>query len=180
MQNVHCYLARTGVAAVAASAAMLSVSPEDSGRVGIDTACEQVLDADKPKWGWSHAIASFTEWLRDAIASVVEVVGAPPRRPLDEPDPSLALLWAGDIAILCVVAGLILLIGAFTANNSPWSAGEDTKVASFSKAAPSAFLEISHRLTGRVSVTAVVLLSAVAGGTLNIKHALRSALLCGM
>lgn len=166
LHSLHCYIAQPFAAAVAVSAAMLVV-PEVS---------EGASDASTTPSGRAAAglrlAVDCAAVLRDTVVGVASAIGKPPRRPFEEQDGLPGLLWMADLSILCCLASLVFFAYAFMPQNCMDPSEEEP---SSTQGASSEGV----RGSGRLRVLAVVWLSVVSGGALNIKHPLRSALLCG-
>jgi hypothetical protein len=178
LHSVHCYIARTSVAAVAVSAAMfneLSVQTEDSFDISPSWKAWSPLPSIRVHF--ESLITHVFAWLQDAVKTLAEAIGRPPRMPLCDQDPPSALLWAVDLFLIFSLAAAVLFILSFTADNSPKSEGGIEEATSSSS---SVSVSSESRLIGRLRVFAVFMLSALSGGVLNVRHPIKSTLLLGM
>eukprot|EP00440_Ansanella_granifera_P019999 gb/GFBE01021730.1/.p1 GENE.gb/GFBE01021730.1/~~gb/GFBE01021730.1/.p1 ORF type:complete len:153 (+),score=23.94 gb/GFBE01021730.1/:1-459(+) len=138
------------------------------------------LDASGPVLGQSSGsvFTGLISSLRDAFAGLVEAIGRPPRLPFSEQDPPATLLWAADLCIICIVAATLLFVLAFTADNGT----EDVEDAleESDKVWGEEGTTFSERMLTRLRVMIVIVLSALSGGLLNVKHSVHSALFHGL
>eukprot|EP00929_Paragymnodinium_shiwhaense_P062866 TRINITY_DN31406_c0_g1_i1.p2 TRINITY_DN31406_c0_g1~~TRINITY_DN31406_c0_g1_i1.p2 ORF type:complete len:234 (-),score=28.23 TRINITY_DN31406_c0_g1_i1:375-1076(-) len=177
LNSLHCYAARTGVAAVTASAVILSSQFEGLGET---TQTPEDMDADvqsslsggagfTPLSKLTGVLARFAAQLCELIRNLVDSLGAPPRRAPSEDEIPTKVLLAIDIGILCVVASLILVVWAFWSMPMP---------------APQTPLEPPpkqlFKYAGKLRIMGWISLSFVAGSALSVRHPLQSALLCGV
>lgn len=161
LQSLHSYLVRTSISAAAASVVVA---------IG-----DGLADADSGPDSETEGGERQTTWLRTAF-------GGPPQRPLSSAWPSYPLLLAGDIGIVCALAAMALICTAFAADNGFHDHGDAQQDVPWLESMLMASSN-ANATVGKVSgkgVMVVVWLSALAGGALNVKHILRSALLCGV
>lgn len=132
LHSLHCYVARTGVVAVAASASMLTRQVESMARAeGISHLNCQQKDAHGPGGIASTFTAVVTNFksslvctvggaaarIGDGVSSLANAIGEPPQRVLagtrEEQDAPLLLFWAINLCALCTVASLVLFTLSF-------------------------------------------------------------------
>jgi len=172
IHTVHCYIARTTVSAVAASAAMF----EFSGEVIQDDADGSMTGTDSLFSFFISLVSRFISHMQDSIYKLGDMIGRPPRDPFSEDTPP-ALLWAVDIGLVCVAMAILCGIAAFAAG-APQA---DPDPASFKETSDELPPDsIGDRLWYRTRVVIVMVLSALGGGLLNVKHSVHSALFLGM
>lgn len=104
-------------------------------------------------------------FLQECLASIAEAIGRPPRMPLLEQNGSTSLLWAVDLCLLSTLVAAFYLLWAFLG-----SPAEDEEPKSVSEE------PFAERVLMRCRVLIVMILSALAGGFLNVKHSIHSAL----
>lgn len=195
LRTLHCYFARGSLSAAAASATLpcgglqLEVLELDEDAEAVQATAAAVSPAvgSPGRWRWLSAseLRRRSEWkvvsFPDAAGWLREAIGPPPRRPLNEPEPNLLLLFSGDLGIICAVAGIALLVSAFTVENGGQLViVDDASEAAFALMGAAA-TDAGKRVQGSSRTTwMVVCLSALAGGALNFQHAIRNALLCGL
>jgi len=135
LHRVHCYVARTGVEAVVASASMLMRKVES---LEAEKLTRQEGISHLEEDGHGHAagisanlsaiITNFKSSIYCAIggtaarigelgSELASAIGEPPQRVLarDEQDAPLLLFWAINLCALCSIASLVLYISAFVA-----------------------------------------------------------------
>lgn len=142
LHRVHCYVARTGVEAVVASASMLMRKVES-----LEAEMQFIQEcSDARQEGISHlkedghghaaglseslfaiitnfksnifcAIAGTAARIGELGSELASAIGEPPQRVLarDEQDAPLLLFWAINLCLLCSIASLTLYISAFFA-----------------------------------------------------------------
>eukprot|EP00932_Pfiesteria_piscicida_P021072 SRR837773.7868.p1 GENE.SRR837773.7868~~SRR837773.7868.p1 ORF type:complete len:229 (-),score=17.70 SRR837773.7868:107-751(-) len=197
LRTLHCYFARTSLSAAAASAALpcrglqlevFELGGEESSRAlegvaGFGAVLAVPAEGPRADSTEDASVVERPEWrfvsFSDAAGWLREAVGPPPRRPLNEPDPSLALLFSGDLGIMCAVAGIFLLVSAFAVENGGQVVIVDETAEATLTLVDAAVGEFGKRVPSRTAWL-VVWISALAGGALNIQHTVRSALLCGL
>jgi hypothetical protein len=202
LHSLHCYVARTGVVAVAASASMLAQQVENMARAeGISHLQQE--DAHGPN-GHSTTFSSIIASVHTSFAcsvggvaarvgglasNLANAIGEPPQRVLDgsREDAPLLLFWAINLCALCSLASLALFIAAFAFSASPEDAAPEA--VDPVQLAPQLPLEPnnttapvtaeSKKLVGIFRVLGVVSLSLMSGCGLGLSHPLQSALLAG-
>jgi len=184
LHSLHCYVARSGVEAVAASAMMLTRQVENmargegkyqyedaDGSNGISTTFSAHLVTVKSRL--LHAVGTAAASVGDVAADLTTQLGEPPQRILDrtreEQDAPLLLFWAINVCALCTLASLFYFAFAFCAYPSSMQGAEQAQSTSSGK-----------RCEGLVRVMGVVILSLASGCGLGLRHPIQSALLCGL
>eukprot|EP00931_Biecheleriopsis_adriatica_P090686 TRINITY_DN64628_c0_g1_i1.p1 TRINITY_DN64628_c0_g1~~TRINITY_DN64628_c0_g1_i1.p1 ORF type:complete len:227 (+),score=38.92 TRINITY_DN64628_c0_g1_i1:71-751(+) len=167
IHSVHCYITRTSIAAVAASALILSGEDGETDPASSPSAGRRL----------TNMMASLSSYLCNALSGLAEAIGRPPRMPLQEQDTPAALLWAVDLSILAALATLAFFVLAFSAQSS----AEDESLVTEEPLKDSEIVEsFSEKLLYRIRVVLVMVVSALSGGLLNVKHLLRHALFLGI
>lgn len=182
LHGVHCYIAKTGLSAVAASAAVLGLrSTEEIALEATSSAAAGArssifaLYLGSVSWASEAAAAA-----RAALLALAESIGRPPRQPLQDPDPPAVLLWTIDLLIIFLLASAVLFVLAFAAGAPAEAADYMTKdTRGFDALKPSA-PERGPSFSGRAKMLLLVVGSVLAGGLLNVKHIMWSALKCGI
>jgi len=202
LHSLHCYVARTGVVAVVASASMLTRQVENMTRQeGISLLKEDAHGHDGILATLFAIIANFKSSLGCAIGGtaarlgevatgLANAIGEPPQRLLagrEEQDAPLLLFWAINLCALCTIASLVLFVIAFFGNPSDTSP-EPEAVDHIPLASTNPLLDANStepdaterkKLEGLFRVLGVVSLSLVSGCGLGLRHPIQSALLSG-
>uniref|UniRef100_A0A7S4RSK4 Uncharacterized protein n=1 Tax=Alexandrium monilatum TaxID=311494 RepID=A0A7S4RSK4_9DINO len=155
LHGLHCYLAQTGVAAVAAT--------QHQSRL------DAAVDTDS---GQGTLAVGVSQWIQDAVCTVGSAIGLPPQRPFEDPDAPSLVLWACDMAVGSSLAVVVFFTVAFTGVNALDRTAEETQD-------QIVVIGPDKWLVGRMKMIIVVWVSAVSGGLLNVKHVLWSTMLLG-
>lgn len=179
LQGLHGYLART-VVTVATSAAMLEALPESAmGSEQMGHASGAVLP--DLVGGFvsllSSALKGVGAQMKESINDLFVAIGEPPRRPFEDADAPSALLWAADIAIIFFALATVLFVLCFVTHIRGCEANKDPDAET--AWSPDGKPEVTSPLTKSVRALAIIVLPALSGGMLNLKHPLVPALLCG-
>jgi len=207
LHSLHCYVARSGVVAVAASASMLTRQVENMARVeGISHLNCQQEDANGTggtSATFSAIVANFKSSLGCAVGGIAarlgelgsnlaHTIGEPPQRvlggPREEQDAPLLLFWAINLCALCTFASLTLFVISFCAGMvGPTDTSSEPEAIDQIQLAPQSPLLLSResaaaekrKLEGLFRVLGVISLSLVSGCGLGLRHPIQSALLSG-
>mmetsp|Transcript_82220 Transcript_82220/g.255320 ORF Transcript_82220/g.255320 Transcript_82220/m.255320 type:complete len:201 (+) Transcript_82220:83-685(+) len=166
LHGLHCYLAQTGAAAVAASRHLQS-------------RLDATVEADP---GQGTRAVGVSQWIRETACTVGSAIGQPPQRPFEDPETPSLMLWACDLAVGSSLAAVVLFTVAFTGLNAlDHSADEGEATSTMERNAQEqlAIIGPDKWLLGRMKMIMVVWVSAVSGGLLNVKHVLWSTMLLG-
>jgi len=197
LHSLHCYVARTTVAAVATSASMLTRHVEHMARVdgtshlnedahgsnGIFSIFWAIIANFKSSLGQSigHTSARVSE----AATSLANAIGEPPQRVMvgrEDQDAPLLMFWAINLCAICIVASIVLFVLAFAASPVDNEAADQIQLCAQNPlhvSCPQPKAEDSKKAGGVFRVLTVVALSLVSGCGLGLRHPVQSALLCG-
>jgi len=209
LHKLHCYVARTGVVAVAASASMLTRQVENmaegisqlnyqqddaTGLDGIGASFSTVFTNAKSSLGCT--IGSAAARVGELASSLANAIGEPPQRVLagnregQEQDAPLLLFWAINLLALCIFASMALFVVSFAypvgpSDSQPEPEAVDPVPLTLSVKLPSNSTESAtaeaerKKFEGILRVLGVVSLSLASGCGLGLRHPLQSALLTG-
>jgi len=194
LHTLHCYVASTGIVAVAASASMLAQQVENMAE-GMSHFNYHQEDPHAPSGGISaslsavvskfqcnagYIVGSAAARVGEFASGLASAIGEPPQRVLastrEEQDAPLLLFWAINLCALCMFASLALFAIAFA-----FPVGS-----SDTKAEQQAVVDVvpltvhKKSLEGLFRVVGVVIISLVSGCGLALKHPMQSALLVGL
>lgn len=197
LQRLHVYVARTGVAALSASASQLSRQVENIGYSLAD-----VEDDDSKLAATSPAVvaarirattADALTWLGASASAAAREFQPPPRAwraavegdDTEEQDAPLALFWAINVAIVCGITGLVMFAMAFSTAAIALPGPLAEEVVSFRTEPLEDAVDSLRGNPGqgaplRFKNIVVVCFAFAAGSALAQNHPLRSALLCGV
>jgi len=206
LHSLHCYVARSGVVAVAASASMLTRQVENMARVeghpgdcdaagldGIGAAFSGIAANFKNSLGCTLGGAAAR--VSDLTSSLANAIGEPPQRVLvgtrEEQDTPLLLFWAINLCALCTLASLALFIFTFCVGTvDPTDTSSEVEAVDQIHLSPQNPMLLSNtnaeqpvvhgrKLEGIFRVLGVISLSLASGCGLGFRHPIQSALLCG-
>jgi len=183
LHGLHGYVACAVVTAATSVAMQLEALPDDSpartGAVGTTLATSSILPellAGLARFLRS-ALTDAGAYVQEAIQSLTLAVGEPPRRPFEEND-AWHLVCLMDLAILCFILATCLFAVAFAMMPRECEVGKE--LASGAIGSEDEQEEVVRPICRGSRMFMAVIFSALAGGVLNIKHRLLSALLCGL
>jgi hypothetical protein len=197
LHSLHCYVARTTVAAVATSASMLTRHVEHMARVdstshlnegvhgssGIFSVFWAILANFKSSLGQSigHTSARVSE----VATSLANAIGEPPPRLFvgrEDQDAPLLMFWTINLCAICIVASIVLFFLAFAVSPVSHEAVDELQLCAqnplHASCAQSKAVD-SKKPGGTFRVLTVIVLSLVSGCGLGLRHPVQSALLCG-
>lgn len=185
LQGLHGYVAGTVVTVAASAALRLEAlpegpSPRTAGAAGTLLATGSFLcDLLAGLAGLLRsALAGAGAHAREAAQGLAVAIGEPPRRPLWEHDAGTGLLWAVDVAVVCVILAACLFALGFATMPREWGAGKE--LASGAPGPEDEHDELVRPIGRGTRVLVAVVFPALSGGLLNVKHSLVSAHLCGL
>jgi len=112
---------------------------------------------------------------KEAIDSLSVAIGEPPRRPLEDPDAPSGLPWAADLAIICCILAVVMVVMAFATMPGDCGSSEDQDAAHVAVTVEqTGFAKCCDKF---IRVMLVVIFPAIGGSVLNVPHPLIPALL---
>jgi len=206
LHSLHCYVARSGVVAIAASASMLTSQVENMTRA--DSHLSQQEDSAGTDGFVAYFFAIFVNLWRsvvcavggvtartgELVTSLANAIGEPPHRPMQgthgEQDAPLLLFWAINLCAFFTIASIFLFIFTFWANPVGSTELEEAEAVDQIQLSPQSPLlnntggvepatAEGKKLEGMFRVLGVVSLSLISGCGLGLRHPVQSALLCG-
>jgi hypothetical protein len=186
LHNLHSYVARSGVVAVAASASMLTRQVEHMARVGEEgMSCTSLFSTIfgghagfnttivnviiELITGLCCAIASFAVRFGEAASSLAAAFGEPPQSIWDDQDAPLFVFWAINLCGICGISSIVLIALSFFADTM----GQQEEFCE-----PEALNPVQDNNDPALRLS--VIFSLVFGYGVNLRHPLLSALLCGV
>lgn len=208
LHELHLCMARSGIAAVVASASALSRGMDQVAKLDevskfrgrSRSRCERRSgrsddDADEyssqPRSGRrlpfaaSHVVGRarsrvvcIAAQLSSHLQSLVEAIGEPPRRHAVTDETPLELLWAVNLLMLSILGTVLLLVMAFASQS--WWAEDEAQLSGMAVLEVESIAASSGPLRLGIRVFCVAAVSFLSGICLRIIHPLQSALLCGV
>jgi len=151
--------------------------PPDDGATGTPFASRSSLIGfvDRISALLCSVLRSVRARAKNAIDSLSDAIGAPPRRPFEDPDAPSGLPWALDIAIVCFVVAAVMVVMAFATMPSDCGGIEDQDAALAAVTVePTGFARCRATF---IRVFLVAVFPAIGGGVLNVEHPVIPALL---
>jgi len=161
--------------------AMPEGPPDDAG------ATVTPLASDSSRIGFVKAIpALFRSGLRsarahakEAIDSLSVAIGEPPRRPFEDPDAPSRLPWVADLAVICCILAVVMLVMAFATMPGDCGSSEDQDAANAAVTVEQTGFSKCCEKCIRVMLAVIFLAVCVdeGGAVLNVQHPFIPALL---
>jgi len=193
LHTLHCYVASTGIVAVAASASMLAQQVENMAEGishfnyhqedsrahdGISASLSAIVSKFQCHAG--YLVGSAAARVGEFASGLAGAIGEPPQRVLastqEEQDAPLLLFWAINLCAMCMFASLALFAVAFACPVG----SSDTKAEQEVAIDVVPITVHKKSLEGLLRVVTVVIISLVSGCGLALKHPMQSALLVGL
>jgi hypothetical protein len=129
--------------------------------------------------GFLHsALTSAGAYVREAIHDLTVAIGEPPRRPFEENDAGNGLFWTMDIVIVLLILATCLFASGFVTMSRECDVGKEPASGSFGSEDEQE--EVARPISRGTRMFMAIILPALSGSMLNVKHSLVSALLCGL
>lgn len=202
LHSLHCYVARSGVVAVAASASMLTrqvqnmapvegISHQEDAHGPHDPSITICAIISNVKSSLACTAGGYAARAGELASTLADAIGPPPQRVWEEQDDvPLLLFWAINLCALCSLVSLGLFVFCFYMPVGSVDASAEAEAVDRLQITPPSPLLLNSTGTERVvpeakkiegifRVLGVVSLSLVSGCGLGFRHPIQSALLSG-